>query len=273
VVLDCGGHHNAYSLTGPGVRPREYRVSVLRKSQSRGGSAWVHERLTVGDRLAVSLPRNMFAPVATATKHLLIAGGIGITPLIAHAREALRWRREIELIYGHRPGAGALLEEVLAVAGERVRTVDGGRAQLMDVVRVALQHQPLGTHLAVCGPSGLIDAVQAEAFALGWPEQRVHCERFAAAYSGPGRPFTAILRRSRRRVEVPSGVSLLSALDAAGVAVPRLCRQGICGQCRVEVLAGRPIHLDLYLSDEEKHASDALMCCVSRAEGDVELKL
>ncbi|NEK57891.1 oxidoreductase [Geodermatophilus sabuli] len=265
VVLTCGDRRNAYSLTGEGAPGEAYRISVLLRPDGRGGSAFVHG-LAVGDRLAVSWPRSAFAPVATARHHVLVAGGIGITPMLSHARAAVRWGRSFELVYGHRPGAGAHREEVAAVCGERL-TVHESTPGMLDAVAAVLADRPIGTHVYVCGPAPLIDFVERTAEELGWPAERVHAERFSADLD-PGEPFTAHLSRSGVRVPVPPGVSLLAALEGAGVAVPSTCRQGVCGECRVAVVSGRPLHRDLYLSEAERSAGDAVMCCVSRSLDD-----
>ncbi|SDF09144.1 Ferredoxin-NADP reductase [Blastococcus aurantiacus] len=270
LVMDCGDRRNAYSLTGDGSPAEEYRVSVLLCPDGDGGSAFVH-RLAVGDVVTASRPRSAFAPVSTARHHLLVAGGIGITPMLSHARAAVRWKRSFELLYGHRPGAGAHLDELRDLCGDRLAAY-GSTPEMLAAVRAALADRPLGTHVYVCGPAPLIAFVEETAAELGWPAERVHAERFSAADLDPGEPFTARLARSGTRVPVPSGTSLLSALEEAGVAVPNLCRQGVCGECRVPVRSGRPLHRDLYLSEAERAAGDAVMCCVSRSVDD-ELEL
>ncbi|WP_395105251.1 PDR/VanB family oxidoreductase [Actinomadura sp. SCN-SB] len=270
LVVHCGERRrNAYSLTGSGAPSAEYRISVLGASAD-GGSAWMH-RLSVGDEVKAEGPRSAFPPVATARHHLLIAGGIGVTPLLSHTRAAVEWGRSFTLFYAHRTGAHA--DELRELCGERLREFSG-RDEFTVALRDALRSQPLGTHAYVCGPSGLIDAVRGLAAEAGWPDQRIHVERFSADDLEPGRPFTARLARSGIEVEVPSGVSLLEALERAGVEVPHMCRQGVCGECRVGVLSGRPEHRDLFLSEGERAAGDAMMCCVSRAlDGKVEVDL
>ncbi|WP_328354866.1 PDR/VanB family oxidoreductase [Streptomyces sp. NBC_00445] len=264
VVVDCGQRRNAYSLTSSGIRPYEYTVAVLRRPGGRGGSERMHA-FRVGDRVSVSAPRSAFAPVATARRHLLIAGGIGVTPMLSHARDAVRWGRDVRMLYVHRTGAGAYVDELTELLGGRLRrTVRGGEfGALLDE---ALVSQPIGTHLYVCGPGPLMERVTQEARAAGWPPQRLHLERFTPADPAPGRPFTARLRRSALNVAVPSETSLLDALERAGVRVPNMCRQGVCGECRVPVLTGRPLHRDEYLSEDERAAGDSVMCCVSRSE-------
>lgn len=272
LVLTCGGRRNAYSLTGDGSVSTEYRISVLLRPGGAGGSAFVH-RLQVGEEVQVQGPRSAFAPVSTARHHLLVAGGIGITPMLSHARAAVRWGRSFSLLYGHRPGAGAHVAELEQLCGDAFAGFDS-TPELLDAVAAALAGQPVGTHVYVCGPAPLIAFVEETAATLGWPAERVHAERFSAADLDPGEPFVARLRRSGRRVAVPAGVSLLSALEDAGLPVPSMCRQGVCGECRVPVTAGRPLHRDLYLSAAERAAGDTVMCCVSRsADDEMELDL
>jgi dimethylamine monooxygenase subunit B len=272
LVLDCGGRRNAYSLTGDGSPTDEYRVSVLLCPDGAGGSAHVH-RLRSGDLVTATGPRSAFAPVLTARHHVLVAGGIGITPMVSHAQSAVRWGRSFELLYGHRPGAGAHVAELREICGQRL-AVHESTPELLDRIRAVLADSRMGTHVYVCGPAPLISFVAETAAALGWPDERVHAERFSAADLEPGEAFTARLARSGMRVAVPAGTSLLSALESAGIAVPNMCRQGVCGECRVPVTAGRPLHRDLYLSESERAAGDSVMCCVSRSlDDDLELDL
>jgi dimethylamine monooxygenase subunit B len=256
VVVTCGEARNAYSLVGTDP----YVVAVRRQG---AGSAWMH-RLAPGDRVEASTPRSTFPPVRTARRHLLVAGGIGVTPLLSHAREAVRWGRDVRMVYVHRHGAYA--SDLRRLLGVRLR--EPTRTGLDEAI--ALTDQPLGTHLYVCGPAGLMEHVVGAAAAAGWPGARVHLERFAAA-GDPGLPFTARLRRSGRDLAVPAGTSLLSALETAGLPVSSQCRQGVCGECRLPLLAGRALHRDLYLDPDERGA--AIMPCVSRAESLVELDL
>ncbi|GAA3193513.1 PDR/VanB family oxidoreductase [Actinocorallia longicatena] len=261
VVVVAGDRRNAYSLTGDGGPADHYEISVLRKD---AGSAWMH-RLEPGDPVEVSAPRSRFAPVAGARRHLLVAGGIGVTPMLSHARAAVRWDRPFLLLYGYRPGHAAHLPELRELCGDRLLEYPGGREDFAAALTAALRCQPLGTHVYVCGPGSLIGFVLEQAAEAGWPPERVHVERFAAEEAGPGVPFDVRLR-SGRRVPVPSGVSLLEALERAGITLPSMCRQGVCGECRTGLLAGRALHRDLYLTAEER--STAIMPCVSRADAD-----
>ncbi|MGY2747507.1 PDR/VanB family oxidoreductase [Arthrobacter sp. UYCu723] len=273
LVVQYGSGVNAYSLTGSGNAPSEYNISVLRVEEGAGGSMAMH-RLCVGDRVHVSRPRSAFAPALTATHHLLVAAGIGITPILSHARAATERGTTASIIYVHRPGAGAHVAEARELLGPGltalIECID--RDSFQNVLAEALTTQPLGTHLYVCGPVAFMDAVLNEARSHGWSSARLHSEAFGAAELDEGEPFTVHLARSGVRLEVPAGVSLLETLGTAGKNIPNMCRKGICGECVLPVLRGAPQHRDLYLSDQEKAANTTMMCCVSRSN-DPELEL
>jgi dimethylamine monooxygenase subunit B len=275
LVVECGEgddsrRANAYSLTGDGSDPATYEISVLHVRDGNGGSAWIHEHLLAGASVSAHLPRSAFPPVAKAAKHLLVAGGIGVTPIVSHLRAARRWGRAVQVLYAYREGYAAHVDDLLDLAGglpgDGVELLTSRSAFTARLEKV-LSDQPIGTHLYVCGPAGLIDHTLQTAAALGWPASRRHSERFGTDALDPGDPFTVSLLESGTSLEVPSGTSLLEALEGAGHDVPNLCRQGVCGECRLPVAGGRPLHRDLYLSEEAKAAGDVVMACVSRADG------
>jgi ferredoxin-NADP reductase len=270
LTVTAGGKRNAYSLTGSGIAPADYRISVLRTSGG-AGSAWLHDHLRVGDLLTVEGPRSAFPFELASTKSLLIAAGIGVTPILSHLRAARAWGRPVEVVYGYRPGAPAHLDEVRELAGPDLVEAPG-RAALAQALRERLGRQPWGTHAYACGPTAVLELFTATAREAGWPPVRLHVEHFQAPELEPGRPFAAVLRRSGLRLSVPSGTSLLEAALGAGVDVPNLCRQGVCGQCLVPVAAGRVDHRDLVLDDSEKQTSASMLACVSRA-ADAHLEL
>jgi ferredoxin-NADP reductase len=270
IVQYADGGANAYSLTGSGNSPRQYTISVLQVEGGAGGSLAMH-RLAIGDRVHVSLPRSAFAPAATATHHLLIAAGIGITPVLSHARYAAEWGTKASLIYVYRPGAGAHVDEARELLGAAL-TECSDRRSFQTTLMEALTNQKLGTHLYVCGPTAFMDGVLEQAQDLGWPKGLLHSEAFGAAELDAGEPFAVNLARSGVRLEVPAGVSLLETLENAGKSIPNMCRKGICGECVLPVLRGKPLHRDLYLTDQEKAENTTIMCCVSRSV-DEELEL
>ncbi|WP_300385722.1 PDR/VanB family oxidoreductase [uncultured Nocardioides sp.] len=262
------GLANAYSLTGDNLHPEAYRISVLRRDPAdggAGGSAWVHT-LAVGDPVTSLPPRSAFAPVQPARRHLLVSAGIGVTPLLSHLRSHARWGRDVEVLHLARPGRVAHEQDLRALAGDAV-TVLTDRAALLDLLAARLRVQPVGTHLYTCGPAGFMDAVVAAATTAGWPTGRVHLEHFGLEALDPGEPFTVRVDGGEP-LRVPSGTSLLEALEQAGHTVANLCRQGVCGECRLSVAPGSTglVHRDLFLSDDDKVAGESLMACVSRAE-------
>ncbi|RAM37754.1 PDR/VanB family oxidoreductase [Arthrobacter globiformis] len=270
LVVQYGDGANAYSLTGSGSVPSEYTISVLRVEDGAGGSLAMH-RLRIGDRVRTSRPRSAFSPVATATHHLLIAAGIGITPMLSHARAAAEKGEAVSLLYVYRPGAGAHVGEARELLGPAL-TECTDRYSFHEELREKLSSQQIGTHLYVCGPAAFMDTVLDAAAEQGWPKSRLHSEPFGATELDPGKPFTARLARSGTTVDVPEGVSLLEALEKTGIGIRNMCRKGVCGECSLSVLRGAPEHRDLYLTDAETAANTTIMCCVSRSL-DQELEL
>ncbi|HEU0163860.1 MAG TPA: PDR/VanB family oxidoreductase [Thermomicrobiales bacterium] len=263
IAVEAGAVVNTYSLTDDGYLPDAYRISVRRQDRG-GGSDWLHDHVLPGDQLGISKPRSAFAPVLTATSHLLIAAGIGITPILSHLKAARRWNRAFSLVYGVSAERAPHLDEVLALAGDRV-TIAEGRVALTAAATDALRQQPIGTHAYACGPAGFLDRFIKDATDLGWPEERLHVEHFDAPGLDPGTPFLAKVAGSDREVAVPAGVSLLEVLENAGIEVPHLCRRGVCGECRTIVHAGVPDHRDLIQTGAERERNDTIYPCVSRS--------
>lgn len=268
VHVETGGrvHHNPYSLLGNPDDPT-WHIAVRRQEQSRGGSAWLHERVQVGDRLRIGAPVNLFPLARLGRRHLLVAGGIGITPILAHAREMARLGLDFEIHYGARSKEHAVYHEVLEqLAPGRVHLyldVHGERPDFQGL----LATQPLGTHLYLCGPAIMIELALAAAKRLGWPSSHLHSEQFLAPAAGES--FTVEAVRSKVRLTVAADVSLLDALEQAGLDPACLCRGGACGQCETAVLScDRPLeHRDLVLSEADKASGRKIMTCVSRARG------
>lgn len=256
-----------YSLTGPGREPDRLSVTVALRPDGSGGSRRTHA-LAVGDRVRATLPRNAFAPVETATHHVLVAGGIGVTPIVSHARWHAFWSHSFEVVYAHRPGAAPHAGDLRRLCGDRLRTVTG-RDALRAALTPSLRGAPFGSHVYTCGPPGMIDTVAALARDAHWVDGRVHAERFVAD-TAPGEPFRAVLRASGRTVDVAADESLLDALERGGITPPSLCRLGVCGECVTTVHAGRVEHRDSVLTPSERDGRMAL--CVSRGT-DLELDL
>lgn len=262
------GHRrkNAYSLVSTPDDLSHYRIAVLRIADGRGGSIHVHDKLSVGSEIEITYPLNLFPIAKLARKHVLIAGGIGITPFMSHLWELEQLGQPFELHYAMRERPmGAFLAALQTRLGDRLKLYPLAENKMIDADAL-LGNQPLGTHVYVCGPPGLIEAVEASAARQGWPARYFHSERFGG--STPGRPFTAVLARSGVTIQVPGDMSLLDAIEAADCEVQNSCRGGVCGQCETVVLEGVPEHHDHVLSAEQKASNTRIMVCVSRAQGD-----
>lgn len=245
-----------YSLCGDPENRREYRIAVLRENDSRGGSRYIHDVLRPGQVVEVSGPRNHFE-LQPATEYVFVAGGIGITPLLAMLRTAgENWR----LIYGGQSRRSmAFLDEV--EGDPRVQILPQDEYGLLNLTQ-ALGDPRTGVGIYCCGPSPLIAAM--EGVCADWPRGTLHVEHFAAADidTSDDVAFDIVAERSGLRVTVQPRESALDALEAAGIGVPYACRTGVCGSCESRVLAGVPEHRDS-LTDPE--ATDVMMPCVSRA--------
>lgn len=269
VEMDIAGARrmNPYSLMSDPADPSGYEISVRRDDAGRGGSLYLHQGVREGDEMVISHPVNLFALDLRARKHLMIAGGIGITPFIAQMAQLAAQGGRFELHYASRSAAlCAYGPELAARYGRCVQLYHDDAGQRIDLARL-LATQALGTHLYVCGPKPMIAWVLGAARAAGWPESALHHEEFLAP--PPGLVFEVTLAASGRTVSVGTHQSLLEAIEAAGVQAPYLCRGGACGECETRVLAceGTLLHNDHWLSDAQKAAGGHIMPCVSRFQG------
>lgn len=279
-LFEAGAHIDVHVPDGP-VRqyslcrlpddPPRYRIGVLRDPGSRGGSLGLVERVEPGDVLSVSVPRNHFPLRQEHHRAVLVAGGIGITPIMCMAQQLQREGREFELHYcGRSLARMAFLDDLhQAPYAERVflHADDGPEAERFDV-RATLGACATDRHLYVCGPAGFMDSVLAAARELGWPEAHLHREYFAAApidHSADG-PFEIELSRSGTVIAVGAEQSAAEALLGAGIDLSVSCEQGVCGTCLTPVLEGVPDHRDLYLTDDERLRNDQFLPCCSRAQ-------
>lgn len=259
-----------YSLVNPPWESDRYEFGVLRDAAGSGGSIYLHDRVAEGARLQISAPKNFFPLADDAEHHLLLAGGIGITPILCMARVLARANRSFELHYAARSEPRmAYREQVLALGEGRVRLYfDGGDpTRGVDLQSLLTDHPAVpARHLYVCGPVGMIDAARRFAAAAGWPQTQVHFEIFAApAHESGDETLEVVLNSSGATFRVPADRSILDVLLEAGVASDFDCKVGICGLCAVGVLEGEPDHRDHILSDSE-HANGMICTCVSRAK-------
>ena len=260
-----------YSLCNdPGERHR-YLIGVLRDPASRGGSQAMHDSVHAGDLLHISAPKNHFPLAHEARRSLLLAGGIGVTPILCMAERLAMSGADFEMHYCTRsPARTAFLQRIrdsAFAARVQVHFDDGAAEQRFDLAAMLAAPEP-GVHLYVCGPKGFMDAVLAAARAKGWPEAQLHYEFFAAVLqkSDGDSAFEVRLASSGRTLAVAADQTVAAALTAAGVEIPTSCEQGVCGTCLTRVLAGEPDHRDAYLTPEEQAANDQFLPCCSRAK-------
>jgi ferredoxin-NADP reductase len=265
--LDLGlgeGLNRQYSLCGHPSERRHLRFAVLREPASRGGSAMLHEHLHVGDQLAVLDVRNQF-PLIAAERYLLVAGGIGITPLLAMARELDRAGKNWTLLYGGRSRASMAFLDELATFGDRVRVRPQDEFGLLDLAGF-LGAPQAGTVAYCCGPEALLQAV--EQHCADWLEDALQIERFhprLVETAVPSGAFEVELRKSGMTVTIPADQSIADTLDALGVHIPRSCNEGTCGTCITKVLEGIPDHRDSFLRPKQRAENKRIMACCSRS--------
>ncbi|MEV4645526.1 PDR/VanB family oxidoreductase [Saccharopolyspora sp. NPDC049357] len=257
-----------YSLCSPPSDPSSLLIAVKHEPNSRGGSAALH-RVAVGDRLKIGEPRNLLTLDGTADRHVLVAGGIGVTPLLSMAYELHRQAADFELHYVARSRDKAAFTDLLENRVEfrdRVHLHFGlPRTELPAVLADVAPVLTPASHVYTCGPQGFMDQVTS-VFAQVVGEQHVHVEHFAATEvdTSQDKPFTVELDTGEV-FEIPAGESILSVLTENGIEVFKSCEEGICGSCVSGVVAGTPDHRDNCLSTAEKAADDQIALCVSRA--------
>ncbi|MBL0419067.1 oxidoreductase [Ramlibacter sp. AW1] len=263
------GQVRQYSLVDAAgaARQDEYVVAVGWDAASRGGSHWIHEKLKVGQRLRIGTPRNLFEMDAAHRKVLLVAGGIGITPIYAMARHAAAQGLDWSLVACARSAPRlAYLEELRALAGPRLRThFDDEQGRPIDLAGLLVER--LWDAVYACGPAPMLDAIGAAT--AHWSPGHVRLERFQAAEvdAGERRRFELVLARRGVSTQVDSREGVLDALERLGVDHPWACREGLCGTCEAGVVEGEVQHLDQVLAPAEKAAQRRMMVCVSRCAG------
>jgi vanillate O-demethylase ferredoxin subunit len=267
-----GGFVLQYSLCNPASQEHSYLIAVLRDPQSRGGSVAMHDRVHEGDKLTISEPRNMFPLAANATRSLLMAGGIGVTPLLCMAERLAHGGADFDMHYcGRSLSRMAFVERIQSspfAARVQLHVDDGEASQKLDLASVLADPEP-GTHLYVCGPNGYMEAVLAAAKAAGWPADRLHREYFAAPAQAPGATVNAAfdvkVASTGAIYRVPPDEKISDVLKLHGIHIPMGCQEGLCGTCITRVLEGEADHRDLFLSDEERAANDQITPCCSRS--------
>lgn len=275
VRLDGGEGWRSYSLVCLKPEPRcfeapdEYTIAVRREEPGRGGSRFMHDRVAVGDALPVLPPRNDFPLREHAGAAVLVAGGIGVTPLTAMASACVARGRPVRMHYaGRRLALMAFVEELEHLLGAALTLhLDDERGAPLDADALVRTCSPQDV-LYVCGPAPMLAAVRAAVERAGWPADRLQFELFQEPVAQPqDQTFEVHLARSGRVLQVPADRSLLQVLEEAGCDVLSDCRRGECGVCRVDVVEGQIDHRDRVLSDAERASGKVMQICVSRARG------
>lgn len=253
-----------YSLCGDPADRTAYRIAVLRQPAGRGGSVRLHDHVEEGDKLALRGPRNHF-PLEPAPGYLFLAGGIGVTPLLAMARRAEAAGAEWSMHYGGRSRtAMAYLDVLVDLAGDRLTLVPQDEHGLIDL-EAALDRVAPDTLVYCCGPEPLLAAAEAARATRGL---RLRTERFAPKDVDPtavDRPFKVKIASTGAELTVPADRTIVEVLVEAGIDILTSCEEGTCGTCETAVVAGIPDHRDSVLTDEARAAGDRLLPCVSRS--------
>jgi vanillate O-demethylase ferredoxin subunit len=266
VALPNGGDRPYSLMALPGLPEDALALGVLREEVSTGGSQFMHA-LKVGDVVKASAPVNNFHLHEGSAPALLFAGGIGVTPILSMAAELTARGTPFRLHYaGRTQGSLAFLPHLRDVCAKGLSVHYDGDESRLDIA-AALNGAAASSHIYVCGPAGMIDAVKAAALAEGVPVDRIHYELFKAEQSSsPDAPFEVELKSSGQVVTVPAGQTIIQALEAAGLDVLYDCQRGDCGICQCGVISGIPDHRDVILSDDEKASNTVMQICVSRAK-------
>ena len=259
-----------YSLTnGPGESGL-YRIGVKLEPASSGGSKCLHETVREGDVLAISVPRNNFTLRRDSERTVLLAGGIGVTPLLAMAQVLQRGDLTFELhLFARGPEFLPFPELLALVADATTEHLGLSPEDTAATIRRILGEHTESAQVYVCGPAPMIEATVAIADELGWSEESVHFEYFANPTDiDDSTGFEVALARTGITFEVEPGRTVLEALRAHDIDIPSSCEQGACGTCLASVLEGEVLHQDAYLSRSERAAGDRMLTCVSRATSD-----
>ncbi|MCR4264586.1 PDR/VanB family oxidoreductase [Nitratireductor sp. ZSWI3] len=260
---------NVHAAPGATRSPEAYRLGVRLEEESKGGSRFMHG-LKEGDVITASMPRNDFALADTDAPVLLIAGGIGVTPLISMAAELKAKEHPFDFHYAGRSRPMlAFVDELTAIdAGKLSIHCDDEPDNSIDL-KALIGQAPANAHIYVCGPRGMIEAVRETAHARGFAKDHVHFELFEAPQTETGdKAFEVEISSTGQVFTVPPGKSIIEVLEAEGVDLLYDCQRGDCGICQTTVLEGIPDHRDVILTDDERAANNVMQICVSRAKSE-----
>lgn len=265
----ANGLSRTYSLTDAGDEPDALRIAVLDQHGGRGGSRFMHANVNVGDTLTVKGIANSFSASDSAKKHILIAGGIGITPIISLSRFLSKCSSDFHVHYSaRRRSCAAFMKDIIdSNLFAKFTFYFDDEMQRIDL-RELLSEYVDGSVVYCCGPSGLMDAVSS--LASHWPKGAVRLDSFEPlAESQVGAAFRIKVASTGQTFDVPPGQTILNILRHQGFDLGSQCEQGMCGACLTPVLEGVPEHRDRVLSESEKRANDLMTICCSRSLSDL----
>lgn len=280
VAFKAGAYINVYLpndlvrsyslLNSPDDRDR-YTLTVLLDSHSRGGSAYIHQLLKIGDQLKISLPHNNFILNEYAVHTVLVAGGIGITPLFCMLNRLIKWGRSVELIYCTRSRKEAAFLEELCKVNEKVTYHFDDEQKILPNFKKYLTGYSAGTYFYCSGPIAMLKAFEQTCHQLGYVHTQTELfsvNDLLVGKTSPIHSYQVVLAKSKKILDVMVGKSLLETLLENDIKVNCACREGVCGTCKTKVLDGVPYHRDGVLSDKQKQANDVMMVCVSGCKSD-----
>jgi len=251
-----------YSLIDLSDDRTRYVIAVKREAGGRGGSKFLHDSARVGASLKISAPRNNFPLDEGAGHSVLIAGGIGVTPIFTMWKRLVAIGRPVEFIYSCRSRSDAIfLDRLESDATVTMSFDDENDGRFLDIATI-VGRCPDDTHLYCCGPGPMLSAF--EAATADWPAEQVHVEYFSArAEQAPAGGFVVELARSGMTIPVENGQTILEAIIAAGIDAPYSCEEGVCGACATAVIDGTPDHRDSVMTPAERQENKKIMICCS----------
>lgn len=254
-----------YTVCKAGPESNSYVIAVQHEENGQGGSAYMHREVRQGTVLRISSPRNLFPLADSDAEAILVAGGIGVTPIYAMARQLTEQGKPWKAyLYARSPERAAYFDELFALGGDRVVVRYGdSRSDTLDIAEAGLD-DGVRRHYYCCGPQGMLAAFENTLSHID--SAFVHIERFQAEPVAQGEPpLELVLSRSGKTLTVSGEQTILDALETVGISIPCSCRQGYCGTCETAVLEGEIDHRDTVLSESERQSQRVIMPCVSRA--------
>lgn len=258
-------HYSIFNISG---KTGQFEIAVRLAEDSSGGSRYWHQNVKVGDVISVSYPKNYFPLSFQAKHHVFYAAGIGITPFLSMMAELAEKNKSFELHYAAKSQEQCAFYDYLhKVFANQCHFYFSNGDSTERLSPTQLLNHRIGSHVYFCGPDSMIQDFTIAAKAYGYPSFHIHFERFAPKPIKEKEAFHIKMKKSDTELEVPANSSLLEVLLQNGIKIPYSCRVGGCGTCEVKVADGEVIHFDSFLSEEQQHSNQTMLCCVSRGKG------